>query len=720
MWDHIEEKFFTAMNKEGSYCTRDQLTSKWSHINRKVRQFIRVYEECSRSWRSGTNDADALWLATTRYQDDGHQGKVPIDLWRILSCSPKWQQLNNPNGGSSKKRSSVDAKVEVDETIGSSDQIPPFNIADSDDEDPIPRPIGRKKAKSIASGSGGSGSASVSSRDEIGQAMVEQLRVSNLREEERLKLKEKELKRKEQDDEIKIMETDLSTLSEAREMGILRMLEMIKTKLMERLAKKSENLRDDVCPKIRAKLKGKIEHAHMFTSHFSGGSKKGGEEIETLMKKKRTKQGILKEALRKHIPKAAPCQGKEKTTTQVAKTGGKTKGKNPSQELVNIRMKNGTSVTEHINKLNSILARLLSVDIKFEDEVQALLLLSSLPDSWSGTVIAVTSSAGPDGFTFEKIRDLVLGEDVRRRSSSESSEESLNIVRGRGNNRGSGSKNRRRSQSKTWDSSGVTCCKCKEVGHFKNQCPKEDKQVNIVRGSASDEDLFICCVESSVASWVMDSGASFHATHSGEALQNLVVGDFGNVRLADDRALDVTSMGDIVLKTPIGFWTLKNVRVVPTLKKSLILVRQLDEQGHEGVTVPVKKRNKVWFTESRGQNKVVYAREKPRATGRTQDERARKGSRRPVRGIYGSGSSRGASAKFPRRQWVRRTSILTVGTSLKNFLLSMESVCSQDVPGSGSVRLQWESVGTEDESGADLAMTDVLELGRASTGLSVA
>ncbi|VFQ58287.1 unnamed protein product [Cuscuta campestris] len=171
MWDRIEEKFFTAMKKDGSYRTRDQLTSKWSHINRKVRKLIAVYEECSHSRRSGTNDTDVLRLATARYQDDGHQGKVPIDLWRILSRSPKWKQLNNLDGGSFWKRSSVDAEVEVDETIGSTDQIPPFNVADSDDKDLIPRPIGRKKAKSIASGSGGSGSVSVSSRDEIGREM---------------------------------------------------------------------------------------------------------------------------------------------------------------------------------------------------------------------------------------------------------------------------------------------------------------------------------------------------------------------------------------------------------------------------------------------------------------------------------------------------------------------------------------------------------------------
>jgi len=74
-----------------------------------------------------------------------------------------------------------------------------------------------------------------------------------------------------------------------------------------------------------------------------------------------------------------------------------------------------------------------------------------------------------------------------------------------------------------------------------------------------------------------------------EALQNLVIGDFGKVRLVDNITLDVTGMSDIVLKTPVGFGTLKDVRVVPSLTKSLISVRQLDEQGHE-----VKFENHQW------------------------------------------------------------------------------------------------------------------------------
>ncbi|MFS7959824.1 putative RNA-directed DNA polymerase [Helianthus anomalus] len=116
------------------------------------------------------------------------------------------------------------------------------------------------------------------------------------------------------------------------------------------------------------------------------------------------------------------------------------------RELVNTRMREGDSVTAHISNLNSILSRLVSVNIKFDDEVQALLLLSSLPDSWSGTVTAVTSSSDTSKFTFVKMRDLILGEDVRRRNSGGSSGDLMHVGRRRKNNRCSGSKNRKMSQ----------------------------------------------------------------------------------------------------------------------------------------------------------------------------------------------------------------------------------------------------------------------------------
>ncbi|GJU49800.1 putative RNA-directed DNA polymerase [Tanacetum coccineum] len=62
------------------------------------------------------------------------------------------------------------------------------------------------------------------------------------------------------------------------------------------------------------------------------------------------------------------------------------------RQLVNTKMKEGAFVVDHVNEFNLILSRLMSVDIKFDDEVQALLLLSSLPESWFGTVTTISGS----------------------------------------------------------------------------------------------------------------------------------------------------------------------------------------------------------------------------------------------------------------------------------------------------------------------------------------
>ena len=50
--------------------------------------------------------------------------------------------------------------------------------------------------------------------------------------------------------------------------------------------------------------------------------------------------------------------------------------------------------------------------INFEDEVQALLLLSSMPDSWNTLVVSVSNSA-PDGkLTLDMVKNSMLNEEV--------------------------------------------------------------------------------------------------------------------------------------------------------------------------------------------------------------------------------------------------------------------------------------------------------------------
>lgn len=47
---------------------------------------------------------------------------------------------------------------------------------------------------------------------------------------------------------------------------------------------------------------------------------------------------------------------------------------------MDMKMKEGDNVRNNINKFNSLIAQLKSVTINFDDEVQGLLLLSSLPE----------------------------------------------------------------------------------------------------------------------------------------------------------------------------------------------------------------------------------------------------------------------------------------------------------------------------------------------------
>ena len=79
----------------------------------------------------------------------------------------------------------------------------------------------------------------------------------------------------------------------------------------------------------------------------------------------------------------------------------------------------------------------------------------------------------------------------------------------------------------------------------------------------------------------MDSGASFHTTPHREIIQNYVVGDFGKVYLADGTTFDVVGMGNVRILLPNGsVWLLEKVRHIPDLKRNLISVGQLDDEGH--------------------------------------------------------------------------------------------------------------------------------------------
>ncbi|GKB24096.1 retrovirus-related pol polyprotein from transposon TNT 1-94 [Tanacetum coccineum] len=133
-------------------------------------------------------------------------------------------------------------------------------------------------------------------------------------------------------------------------------------------------------------------------------------------------------------------------------------------------MKEGASVVDHVNEFISILSWLMSVDIKFDVEVQAFLLLFSLPESWSGTVTAVSGSTEEDKCRGRK-------QDIGQKQNID--------------------QNQRR-----------VCLK---------PVTSRDKKVNM---AARDyDDALVCCIENTIDDHIMDSGASFHATYCKEEIE---------------------------------------------------------------------------------------------------------------------------------------------------------------------------------------------------------
>ena len=74
-----------------------------------------------------------------------------------------------------------------------------------------------------------------------------------------------------------------------------------------------------------------------------------------------------------------------------------------------------------------IVSQLNSLDINFEDEIKALILMSSLPESGDTVVAAISSSRGSEKLMFDEIRDVFLSESICKREVGDSSGSALSV-----------------------------------------------------------------------------------------------------------------------------------------------------------------------------------------------------------------------------------------------------------------------------------------------------
>ena len=90
---------------------------------------------------------------------------------------------------------------------------------------------------------------------------------------------------------------------------------------------------------------------------------------------------------------------------------------------------------EHLKNFKGLTNQLTKVEMKLADELQALLLLSSLPESWDTLVVTLSNSAPEGKLIMDTVADSLLNEEAKRKERGFSE---ANFVDNRGRNENCG------------------------------------------------------------------------------------------------------------------------------------------------------------------------------------------------------------------------------------------------------------------------------------------
>lgn len=277
------------------------------------------------------------------------------------------------------------------------------------------------------------------------------------------------------------------------------------------------------------------------------------------------------------------------------------------RRLVKSEYKDGQSMIEHLNSFKGLVNKLTKIEMKIDDELQACLLLSSLPESWDTLVVTLSNSAPEGKLTMDAVADSLLNEEARRKERGTTQSEA-HIAENRGRSEFHGrnkNKGRDKSRGRSKSHSRITCYYCGKPGHKKSECrnlkrdqkngtvkpdqvdPRKKEEQNTTAVAVKEEsDVFFIGDDNYLNLtyddniWIVDSGASFHITPHEWLFTSYQKGNFGTVKMGNQVTSKIIGIGDVHLKTNTGCkLILKDVRHVPDMRLNLISAGKLDDAG---------------------------------------------------------------------------------------------------------------------------------------------
>ena len=252
------------------------------------------------------------------------------------------------------------------------------------------------------------------------------------------------------------------------------------------------------------------------------------------------------------------------------------------KRLYALIMEDDKPLKKHLDDFNRIILDLKSIDIKVEDEDQAIILLNSLPKRFEHFVD--TMLYGKATLSMDEVKAALNSKEIQRGNDSKKEE----IAEGLFTSNKHEKKDFKNKKSKF--KKKKKCYICDKEGHFKKDCPnksrsyeksKHNADVAVAQDGYDSAEALAVSGEDSQKEWILDSGCSFHMCPNKGWFENYKQIDGGVVLLGNNKSCKVIGIGSLRLRMYDGMdMVLEDVRHVPELKRNLISLGTLDKNGY--------------------------------------------------------------------------------------------------------------------------------------------
>ena len=147
---------------------------------------------------------------------------------------------------------------------------------------------------------------------------------------------------------------------------------------------------------------------------------------------------------------------------------------------MNLKLKEGKSIAEHLSEFQDLVNQMVTMKLVIDDELEALLLLSSLLDSWETLVVTLSNFALNGVLQLAMVKDSLLNEKARRKDMGKNIAHAL-VTENRGKSKIRSSKGQGKFRSRLESKRKFKCFYCDKECHIKRNCKawknkqKEDK-----------------------------------------------------------------------------------------------------------------------------------------------------------------------------------------------------------------------------------------------------